>query len=127
MSVKCGFWEQNLGPQEEQHFVLTTEPPLLSATPQFHRQHPHHLPLCVFQDNIQHSLPTLCSLLGIQYILRPYIFLRLHPTLMLHLHTQSSIVQALFIQGLPQSPLCQLHSLAPLCICLWPSLWLLGL
>lgn len=126
MGVSCGCWEQNLGPQEEQHF-LTTEPPLGSATLcLIDSTHPSPS-FCVFQVNIQHSLPTLCSLLGIQYILRPYIFLRLRPTLMLHLRTQSSIVQALFIQELPQSPPCQLHSLAPLCICLWPSLWLSGL
>jgi hypothetical protein len=39
--------------------------------------------------NIQHSLCTLCNLLGIQYIiLRSYIFLRLHPILTLRLHTR---------------------------------------
>ena len=42
----------------------------------------------VFQVNIQRSQPTRCSLLGTLCTLRLCIFLRLHPTLMLHLPTQ---------------------------------------
>ncbi|XP_027625191.1 DAZ-associated protein 2-like [Tupaia chinensis] len=64
--------------------------------------------------NIQHSQPIPCSLLGIQCTPRPSIFLRLHPVLMLHLPTQSSVVHALCIQGLLQYLSCQLHFLAPL-------------